>query len=273
MSRIVAHVASNIEVALVSALVSPAAAAIYGLTDRLFRVALSLINPIAGSVLSALAHLLGEVGTKGVVKPLRDLFTLWSTAAALCFPILLAMNRDFVAIWVGSDKYGGLGLSSAICLSTLLSARSFLMYIVLNGLGEIAITAWVSTFEPALRLPLMVVGIKAFGSMGLPIAATMSVGILSFGIYPRYVARKIQLPGREGSALQLRGVSAVAATMLLGGLLAVFAPSVDHWLTFLAKTTIVSIGVMSLALAASRDVRALLWDLQGRVRARFAAAR
>jgi O-antigen/teichoic acid export membrane protein len=271
LSRIVGHVASNIDVALMSAFVSPAAAGVYGLTDRLFRFAASFVNPIAGSVLSALAHLFGEVGAKGLSRPLRDLFVLWSSAAALLFPALLAINRDFVTLWVGADKYGGLGLSMAICLSTLLSARSFLMYIVLAALGEIALTSWVSAVEPILRIPLMVLGLSLLGPIGLPIATTIGMIILSVGFYPMRMAGKIQLGRTAGIMLQMRGVSALIATMALGAMLAAFAPSVHHWPTLFAKSALISISLIAAALATSSDVRELTSSLLYRMRQRIAS--
>jgi len=273
LSRIVGHVASNVDVALVSALISPAGAAVYGLTDRLFRFALSFINPIAGSTLSALAHLLGEVGPKGVARPLGELFTVWSTVAALCFPVLLAMNRDFIAVWVGSDKYGGIGLSIAICVSTLLSARSFLMYIVLTGLGEIALTAWVSLVEPALRIPLMLLGLRTLGPVGLPLATSVAVAVFSLGIFPVHIARKIDMRGKRGVALQMRSFFGVLCTMVVGILLAIFLPNVNRWLTFIGKAVLVSIGVLVVALAASRDIRELLSRVLRGLRARVAEGR
>jgi O-antigen/teichoic acid export membrane protein len=255
LSRIVGHVAANIDVALVSALVNPAAAAVYGLTDRLFRFALSFINPIAGSTLSALAHLMGEVGTKGVARPLRELFAVWSSVAALCFPVLLAMNRDFVGIWVGSDKYGGVALSIAICVSTLVTARSFLMYIVLTGLGEIRLTAWLAVLEPALRIPLMVLLLRFLGPAGLPLATSLGIGLLSLVVYPTYVARKIELSRREGFALQMRAFPALVATMAVGAAVAILIPTVHHWPAFIAKTAVVFAGVAVTALISSAAFR------------------
>jgi O-antigen/teichoic acid export membrane protein len=268
LSRIVGHFASNIDVALVSALVSPAVAAVYGLTDRLFRFALSFINPIAGSTLSALAHLLGEAGPKGLARPLRELFGLWSAVAALTFPVLLAMNRDFVAVWVGTDKYGGLALSIAICVSTLLTARAFLMYIVLTGLGEIALTAWATILEPALRIPLMILGLRTLGPVGLPLASALGMGILSLVVYPTYVSRKIQLPGKPGLALQMRGLSAVICTMMLGVAIATAAPSANHWPTFLAKAAAASVAVIVLAYSVNRTLRELVAEMFHRLQAR-----
>jgi O-antigen/teichoic acid export membrane protein len=269
LNRIVGHVASNIDVALVSALLNPSIAAVYGLTDRLFRFAVSFVNPVAGSVLSGLAHLVGEVGTKGVARTLREVFAVWIAVASLCFPILLAMNRDFIAVWIGIDKYGGLLLSAAICVSMLFSARSFLMYIVLTGLGEIAVTSWLAMAESVVRIPLMAIGLRTLGPVGLPLATIVGTSVLSLVFYPKYVARRIELRGRAGYALQMTGATALIATMAFGAAVALFAPATDRWVFFLAKSVVVSLAVAAIAALASRDVRGLFQSVVRRIRMRL----
>jgi hypothetical protein len=148
-------------------------------------------------------------------------------------------------------------------------ARSFFVYTVLSGLGEIAIASWLTIIEPAIRIPLMVLGLLYVGPVGIPLAASFVVGTMSFGVFPIYMTRRIGLKGKAGIALQMKGGSALVVALALGVALLLFAPSATRWPTFIAKTAAVSIGIVAVALAANRSIRELVTDHLSRLRARF----
>lgn len=254
-SRISSTVASNIEIALVAALMNPALAAVYGITERIFKLALGFVNPIAGSVLSPLAHLVGAHGLPATRKVIYELSAVWAGVVAVTFPTLLYINRDFVTLWVGAENYGGLPLSLAICVSTIISSRLFLSVIALTSLGEIARTSWSTLVEPLFRLPLMLLGLTLVGPIGLPLASSVGGAILAFWLFPRFLARKVGEQGHPGSSGQFAGHAAVLGCVGLAVLASTLLPRSSSWYQLAAAGAIAAVAASLAALCLSPAIR------------------
>lgn len=265
-SRIAAYVASNSEVAIVAAMLSPSVAAVYGITDRLFRFSQGLINPLAGSTVGTLPHLLGEAGVERVRSTVRELLAMWATGVALLLPALLALNEDFIGVWVGPDKFGGLALTLAVCLANMSYARYFFFLLVLNGIGEIARAGWAATFEPIVRLPLMVLGLKALGPAGLPIAGILGTGLLATTVFPALLGRRLGLSRRETFEFQLPGMGALALATCVSIGIAAWAPRIHGWLPLAAKASVVEVAILGVVIVSSAAIRQQIVTLGRRVR-------
>lgn len=254
-SRVATTVASNIEIALVAAFVNPTAAAVYGITERTFRVALGFVNPIAGSVLSALAHFVGARGTAAARGILQELSALWAIVVGVSFPSILALNRDFVGLWVGADKYGGFWLNLAICLSALVASRVFLSVVTLTAVGEVARTARATLVEPLVRIPLMVLGLRLAGPIGIPLASLVGGVILVGWFFPRVMAANADLRERSALAEQFTGHGAVALACTAAAVAAALLPPTRSWPEFVALAAVTGTVACALLLAASPSIR------------------
>jgi O-antigen/teichoic acid export membrane protein len=272
LSRIVGQVASNIQVALVSAVISPTAAAVYGLTERVLTIGHNFIGPIAGSVLSGFAHLVGERGVRGAIEPTRELLAIWSLAVAAIFPTLLALNHDFTVLWIGGANYGGLVLNVALCSAAILGTREMVMSIVLMSAGGIRASAWISIVEAAVRIPIVYIALRAVGMYGMPTASGV-VSVVGLLVWSRFVARELDVePGRR-TRLVLTGALAVGLTLAVGVAETVWLPPAQSWLSLVAKGSV--LGALHLGLAAGVDARgwnALLRRLGRRGRAAVAGS-
>jgi O-antigen/teichoic acid export membrane protein len=266
LSRIVGYCASNMEVAVISGLLNPTAAGVYGLTDRLFRFSQGIVNPVAGSVTSALPHLLGEAGMERVRQTTRELFVTWALLVALVLPVLVAMNRDFIGTWVGPDKYGGLGLTVAVCLAMIVYTRCFLLSTVLTAVGEIVRAGYIAAVEPIARLAIMVGGLRLLGPTGVPIGGILGMGLLATIVYPAFLRRRLALSSRESTSLQLSGVGALGLALAISVGLARFLPPVHGWLRVGLKTLACEAAITMCVFAASRAVRAQAFALGKRMR-------
>jgi O-antigen/teichoic acid export membrane protein len=256
LSRIVLQVGSNLEVALISGLVNPTMAAVYGITDRIFRVATSFVGPIAGSVLSGLSHFVGERGICAARKPARDIFALWSLVVAAILPALVALNQDFTALWVGRENYGGAALNALLCAAAILGSREFLLSVVLTASGAIATVAWIGIFEMLLRVPLMYVALRLAGAAGMP-AVSSVVSVLCLVVYARFVNRGLEIGGWDRWRFQVAGMLCVSVSFLIGMGELFALPAASTWATLVAKAALVGfvhVGIALLLNPAGRTV-------------------
>jgi O-antigen/teichoic acid export membrane protein len=248
----------NIEVALVSALISPASAAVYGITDRIFRTAVSFVNPIAGSVMSGLAHLVGERGRLAALKPSMELINIWSLIVAASLPALLAVNGDFTALWVGGDHYGGLPLSTALFMNEILAAREWLFSVLLIAAGAISFSAWVGTAECLIRMPIMYLAIRQIGWVGLP-GAQAFVSLLALAAFASLVGLQFGIAGRKRFLLFMQGWVPLVVSVALGIVEAVALPSAKTWPQLVLKCAFVGSAHLLLALALAPAGRRALF--------------
>lgn len=268
-SRITSTVASNIEIALVAGLMNPRIAAVYGITERTFKLALGFVNPIAGSVLSPLAHMVGAQGLPATRRVIRELSALWSGVVALTFPTLLYLNRDFVSLWVGPEKYGGLALSLAICTSAIINSRLFLSVITLTSVGEIARTSWSTLVEPIGRIPLMLLGLHFAGPIGLPVASGAGGALLGLWLFPRFLSERVGDRGTPGSSGQFAGHGAVVGCVGLALVASLFAPRCTAWSHLVVAAGLCASGALIAALLLSPAIRQELSAYLRRLRRGF----
>ena len=247
LSRIVLQVGSNLEVALVSSLVNPTMAAVYAITDRILRVAMSFVNPIAGSVLSGLSHFVGEQGICAARKPARDVLALWSLVVAATLPAVVALNQDFTALWVGRENYGGAALNALLCAAAIFGSREFLLSVVLTASGAIATVAWIGIFEMLLRVPLMYFALRLAGAAGMP-AVSSAVSVLCLVVYAHFVNSKFQIAGRDHWRFQLAGMLSVSVSFVIGTTELLALPMATTWAALVVKGALVAFAHLGIAL-------------------------
>jgi O-antigen/teichoic acid export membrane protein len=246
LSRVALQIGSNSEIALISALVNPATAAVYALTDRALRVVITFVNPIAGSVLSGLAHFVGQHGLGAAAAPARELLAVWSLIVAAVLPPFLALNQDFTTLWVGRTNFGGFALNTALCAAAIVTAREVVLTVVLTASGAIRTVAWLSIIEVAIRLPLMYLALRLLGSVGVPTSSVL-VSAAFLIVYAQFTNRRLQLPGEKGRRFQFLGSLSIVASLALGMVEALALPHATTWAGLLAKGALIGTAHVSMA--------------------------
>ena len=262
LSRLAMQVGSNVEVALISAFITPAVAGVYSITERVFRVGIGFINPIAGSTIAALSHFVGQHGARAGLAPTREIMALWSLGVAALVPAMLALNHDFTTVWVGTSNFGGFALNLFLGSAALLGAAEFLLCVLLTAAGELQRMAWISTLEILARLALMYPALRVFGVWGIPAASC----VLSVCFLPLYRRGQILSSRKsDGDAPRFLGASgaSVAVAFGLGVVEAAVLPSVSAWPAFIGKAALVGVVNLVVALALNPLGRAVLAKRMG----------
>jgi O-antigen/teichoic acid export membrane protein len=269
LSRVMGQIVGNVEVTLVSLSAGPTLAAVYGITERTFRLVQGFINPIVGSAFSGLAHLMGERGPSALREPLRELRSLFTLVVTVIVPSLLVVNQDFVSLWVGREKYGGTLLSMALSLNALFSVQVFFLSMVATAVGQVQRTAYLSTAEAVIRVPLMVVGLRILGPAGMALATPISGSFLAFLAYPVVIGRGLTLGPSAARSLSNSGLILALVGVLLGALAARYIPSVAHWPLLAVKGSLAAMVLLAFTLIGDKGAKAQLYSFAGRVLGRF----
>jgi hypothetical protein len=279
-ARAAGQVGANLETLLISIAIDARAAAMYGITERAFRLLQSFINPVGGAVMGGLGNLVGERNLTRIAEVLREVMTLWTIIAAVTVPVLVAINRDFVGLWVGAHHYGGFALTLALAGLSVVATRAFVLYTLLVSIGGTAPAAKLSAVESSLRLPLLAAGLSWFGPAGMPALACLAYLATSLA-YPAYIRGRLgQIGGGEldaGGAADpatvraLRGAGALQTTVNLSIALAAawFLSAASDWPTLVGRALLLGGIFLAVTAASSRAARATLGALVRSARVRF----
>jgi O-antigen/teichoic acid export membrane protein len=270
LSRVVSQLAGNIEVALVSAVMGPSTAAIYGITERTFRLVQGFINPIVGSAFSGLAHLMGERGPSALLAPLRELRGLYTLVVSVTIPCILVINRDFITLWVGADKFGGTLLSAALALSSVLVTQVLFLGLVSSATGQVRSTAYLTGLEAVIRVPLIVLGLHFYGPAGMALSTSFGCALLAFLAYPAVIGKGLGLIRRKARVVGNDGLLGILACLPLSGMAARYLPVAAHWLTLVVKGGATALALLSVTVllneAARSQLRAVAVKVSSRLR-------
>ena len=233
-------------------------AAVYGITERTFRLVQGFINPIVGSAFSGLAHLMGESGPSALLVPLRELRGLYTLVVSVIVPSLLIINRDFVTLWVGADKFGGTLLSAALALSAIWSTQVLFLGLVSSASGQVRSTAYLTGLEALIRVPLIVAGLHLFGPAGMALSTSLGCALLAFFAYPSVVGKGLGLPRAKARLVGNDGLMGILVCLLLSAPAARYLPMTERWLTLAVKGGLVALALLAIAILLNDGARSQL---------------
>ncbi len=233
------------ELALVTTILGPSAAAVYGLTRRAADAVRSLLDTIAYAVYGGFAHLLGSEERERAPAVLKEiLLARWACAclAAACYA---AVNRGFVTLLFGPEHWGGVWLTVAFAVQLVISGQSFLVNYLYRAADAVREGSILLTVEAGLHIVTTILALKLFGMLGAPVAGTLiAAGLLLFTT----TRLRAILPGQESrpSPADRRLAWGAAAVVVVGALIGAGgkAPSWSFLATVCALLLVVGGGTL-----------------------------
>jgi O-antigen/teichoic acid export membrane protein len=175
---------------IIARFLSPSIVAAFFLTQRLATLALSELQGIGNASWAALAELSVQ-GRKELFN--RRLVELTRSVAVLGFAVLVpivAYNRAFITLWVGSQRYAG-------NLLTLLAAANALMLGIfslwgwcINGTGGVQMLTRPLVGQAVVNVTCSIGFTLAFGLIGPVLGTTVSFLAVSAWFMPRAMAER-----------------------------------------------------------------------------------
>lgn len=162
------------EVALVAIFIKPELAIVFSLTRRGSEVIEMFLYRFGAAVFPGMANLVGSDQRSRAGKIYHQVMSLYTSTGVLLTATYLAANYSFMAVWVGTDQFGGVWLTVLIGISVLFNARASLLSYLYGGTGRIVASSYLVVLEGIIRLPLMIVLMGAFDLPGFPLAKTLT---------------------------------------------------------------------------------------------------
>lgn len=268
VGRIASVVMSNSESAIISIVINPESAAILSITQRVYTVCVSFLSPIYSSAFAGIAHIAAKENVSRVRAVLAELLGLMSVASALMLGGAVALNANFIHLWLGSEQFGGPYLNILCCLAVLVVTRLTAMANFANALGVIASTTLPSMVELVVRFILLYYFMMRWGILGIPLATIVGSGVVGGVTYVYFLHRKVG----GGLALSRVGLPLILIGVGLGVTFSLLLDRPRDWIDFLVQCILVGSALAALVTGASPIVRVWVRNLYSRLSGIVAAA-
>ncbi len=250
-TQIAARLKMTFDPFLVGIVLGGQAAGVYALTLRAHETVRSFAHILAGVLSPGVAHLHGE----GDRARFRDIviasYKVQALVGAVGLGGVIAFNEGFVRLWVGSELYGGRGLSILGGFASLAYLVVTVAYDALWARGEFRTLLRFAWLDVLVRVPLILLLLSAVGFWGAPVAS-ITAQVLAFGVPLTFILlQRIEMPAGDARRLATslaKLVGPVVALALVAE--SVLAPA-GSWLELALQAG--AFVVVSLALVAVFD--------------------
>jgi O-antigen/teichoic acid export membrane protein len=194
-------VAFNVDTLIVAAVLGPEAAAQYGVAFKLFTTAPLL----AGLFLTPLWPAYSDAAARGDEQWTRRVLTR-SLLASIAFNLacalaLLALTRELLRLWLGTDLGVPTGLLLALACHAVVIGASTPLAMYLNGVGVVRFQVVIAVVMAVVNLPLSIVLAQRIGvagpAWGTVVAQLLAVLLPCAVFVPRHLrlaqARSLQV--------------------------------------------------------------------------------
>ena len=229
MTQVAGRIKTSIDSFLIGAFLGTDIGGPYAMTTRAHDTVRMFAATFGGAFSPALSHLHGEGNRQRFKQMIILLFKLQALTAAIGYGGVMALNRSFVYLWLGHDKYLGNAINIAAVLAAIAYQLSVAPYESVFARGGFAAIARVVWFEVVLRIVVMIGLLHVLGVLGTPVASLVCqcLGILLPFIWIN--AKTLPLSGKELRNLAISTLKLSAFPLLLALLLGLALPPASTW--------------------------------------------
>ena len=156
---------------VVLSVAGPVAAVVYAMTARLGEVMMQMSWQVPDAGLVGLAQLRGEGNAARVNEIVLSLLRLTLIGAGAVACAVLAFNPSFVAVWVGAERFAGLGVNALLAAGILALSLTHALFTTAATLGARVRTGIAALAQGAVHVAAAVVLGRAYGLAGVAAAA------------------------------------------------------------------------------------------------------
>jgi O-antigen/teichoic acid export membrane protein len=172
---------------VVLAVAGPAAAVVYALTARLGEVLMQMSWQLPDAGLVGLAQLRGEGREARVREIVVAILRLTMIAAGAVACTMAALNPSFVSLWVGPDRFAGLGTNLLLAAGVLALSLGHSLFSTAATLGARVQIGFATVAQGVVHLGAAVVLGRMFGLAGVAAAALVSTAAVAYPVGVHYL--------------------------------------------------------------------------------------
>lgn len=246
---------TNSQLLIITNFINPTASAVFFITGRIYQVCDSFLAPVGSSIFSSISQFFGEGDNEKVKKSIIKVFSLFNGVSAFLLSISLILNYSFVTLLLGSDQYGGFGLSILLCINMLFYTRFNFISVNLYALGVFGKTVFYDAVGSFLRIIIIFILIRYIGYLALPLAELFSSLLLLGYFLNRLIIKKLELNNIESKRFILSGLKLFSILFSIAIPIIYLLPKVENWCYFIVFGLMISLIYGILILVFSKQIR------------------
>ena len=198
LGRIANTVALNTDSVVISATMGAAQVMPYAFTSKLARVlSFTVATKLPVAVFPAMSQMFAEKDFASLQRATLRLASYSARLAVVGAAVYAAVNKQFVALWVGPQQFGG-PLLSAVCCYWILQDT---IYQGTTGIviatGKLRLWSFASLAEAALNLAASLILVRHLGLVGVALGTSIGKTFTTAWVVPLLICRNIQLSIRR----------------------------------------------------------------------------
>lgn len=227
-------IAENMQNLLLANAVSPSAIAVLALTQKALQVCNMVLAPIGSSIYSNLTQIKEKSDAHYFSSLLGISIRSHFLVSVLLVATALTFNEPFVALWVGADKFGGLGLSILLGVAMLLVTRFSFFSFLIYSTGEFKKPLILETSYSITKITLMLVLIHPLGLYAIPLADIVAGIVFLYTLSTRLMSPHVR-NSIFGAGLYINGWIELAVLMAIGQAAIAWLAPIQEWSTLAAS--------------------------------------
>ena len=258
LTQVAGRLRIGLDPLLIGSLLGVEASGAYVLTTRAHETVRMLVLQGAGAALPSMAHLFGE----GLLDRFKQLGAAWFRVNAVVGAVgiagVVALNEQFVTLWVGREWFAGHAVSILYALWALLSLIGAAAYDQRSSRGEsgrIGRVVWVGA---VLRLALIVPGRPLLGAWTVPAGSCVSQFLAMNWWLTAALWRRLQPAPRQRQAVISGVVRHALVAAVVAAPLLLFPPQIPGWPAFASCAAGVALAAAALSALIDPELRRLV---------------
>ncbi|MGV8059920.1 MAG: lipopolysaccharide biosynthesis protein [Smithellaceae bacterium] len=224
-------IAANLDAFVLTRYLSPEIAAAFVLTRKAPDTSRMLLERPAVAFMPAVSSLVGagdmERAKVVLLRLLRMILWLMGLIAGGFF----LFNDAFVSLWVGPKLFAGQTINLIIVLALILSVLMNSLGNLCFSLGNIKGNSLATLLQGIIAIPLMILGARHWGMVGVALAPVIAMLAVSFWYYPMTFSRLLKINKKDfittGCEFTFASLATITAVVTLSWF------QVQSWETFI----------------------------------------
>ncbi|MEW6088416.1 MAG: oligosaccharide flippase family protein [bacterium] len=215
LGRVSGILANNVDLFVVSRFLGPETVTILSLTRKAPDYSKEFVNQPSVAFMPAISHLTGSGEIDKARKVLIRLIHMLLWILCLTVGGLIALNDDFVRLWVGPYLFAGKTINLIICVSLIFTFTANCFGNICMALGNIKGNSLAGLVQSLVFIPLVIFGTKYFGLLGTVLAPSVAILAVSAWYYSRTFSRLLKLSVQDRKNIMYEGFLALAVMVSL----------------------------------------------------------
>lgn len=191
-SRASTIVSNNMDAVIVAKFLGVDMVPVLVLTRKVIDICKTLAERPAIAFMPAVSHLAGTGDEKRIRAVILRLLRMKIWLLALIFGGLLTLNNQFVGMWIGTEIFAGNDVNMLLCVGLLMSVITNSLSNLCLALGDIKGNSVANLLYSIVCMPLIVLGAKFFGLIGVVCAPIFAMLVSTIWYFPKSLDRRLK---------------------------------------------------------------------------------